>query len=456
LTALGVRLKMSAMAGRDAESVARGVVDRLRRAGHVAYFAGGCVRDRLLGESPRGDFDVATSARPEEVQRLFPRTIAVGAQFGVILVVEGEARVEVATFRADDAYVDGRHPVSVRFTTPEEDAARRDFTINGMFADPVSGEILDYVGGREDLSRRLVRAIGEPRRRFDEDKLRLIRAARFAARLGFTIEPETAAAIREMAPAIHAVSAERIGEEIVKILIEGGARAGFELLSELGLLREVLPEIEAMRGVEQGREFHPEGDVFTHTMLALGGVDSAPARTETLALGVLLHDVAKRECAELREGRITFYGHCERGAEMAREICRRLRRSNAVAERVAWLVRDHLRLLNAPDMRLATLKKFLREEGVEELLELCRIDAAASNRNFYYYDFCRERLARFSQESVPAAPLVSGHDLIALGHHPGPAFRAMLEAVEDAQLEGTVATREQALELVRERFPLPV
>jgi poly(A) polymerase len=438
----------------NGESVAREIIDRLRNRGHQAYLAGGCVRDRLLGlAQPVGDFDVATSARPEEVQRLFAHTIAVGAQFGVILVVEGDVRVEVATFRADEAYVDGRHPSSVRFTTPEEDAARRDFTINGMFEDPVTGEVLDFVGGRGDLERRLVRAIGDPRRRFAEDRLRLVRAVRFAARLGFAVEAETAAAIREMAPAIHAVSAERVGEEIVKILTEGAARRGFELASELGLLGEVLPEVEQMKDVEQGKEFHPEGDVFTHTMLALERVDSSALRGETLALGVLLHDVAKRECAARRDGKITFYGHTDRGAAMAREICRRLRRPNAVADRVSWLVKDHLRLVSAPDMRLSTLKRFLRQDGIDELLELCRIDAAASNGNLYYYEFCRRMLVEIGAEQMKPPPLVSGHDLIALGHRPGPAFKEILEAVEEAQLEGSVVTREQALALVRERFP---
>jgi poly(A) polymerase len=447
---------MHRMAHVDAGSTARAVVAKLREAGHVAYFAGGCVRDRLLGVArAHDDYDVATSAHPGEVQRLFPHTVAVGAQFGVILVIEGDVRVEVATFRADDAYVDGRHPVAVRFTTPEEDAARRDFTINGMFADPFDGRVLDFVGGRRDLERRLVRAIGDPRRRFAEDRLRLLRAVRFAARLGFDVEPETAAAIRESASAIHQVSAERIGEEVVKMLTEGSARRAFELASGFGLLREILPEIEAMRGVEQGKDFHPEGDVFTHTMIALGEIDRLQEPSETLALGVLLHDVAKRQCAARKDGKITFYGHCERGAEMAGAICRRLRRSNAVGDRVAWLVKDHLRLLNAPDMRLATLKRFLREDGIEELLELCRIDATASNGNLYYYEFCRRRRAEIAEEGLRPAALISGDDLIELGHRPGPAFRDILSAVEEAQLEGTVDTREQALELVRSRFPVP-
>ncbi len=437
--------------------LATSIVARLREHGHVAYFAGGSVRDHLLGLDEDHDVDVATSARPEAVQALFPHTVAVGAQFGVILVVDGDARVEVATFRADDAYVDGRHPTAVRYTTPEEDAARRDFTINGMFADPETWEIHDFVGGREDLARRVVRAIGDPRRRFDEDKLRLLRAVRFAARLEFEIEPETAAAIREMAPQLHVVSAERIGEEIVKILTERGARRGFELLSELGLLREVLPEIESMRGVEQGKEHHPEGDVFTHTMIALGLVDASTehARRESLALGVLLHDVAKPRCAAVRDGRITFYGHCEQGADMARTILRRLRRSNAIVDQVAWLVRDHLRLVNAPQMRVATLKKFLRQDSIDLLLELCRIDARASNGDLQFVRFCEERLASYRTDEIHVRPLVSGDDLIALGHRPGPSFRTILESIEEAQLEGVVSTREQALALVRQKFPTP-
>ncbi len=453
MTAPSVPPKMSSVATESSEKVARDIVRRLRAAGYEAYFAGGSVRDRLRGIAPPvGDYDVATNARPDEVQRLFPRTVAVGAQFGVILVVEGDVSIEVATFRADDAYVDGRHPTSVRFTTARQDAERRDFTINGMFEDPETGEVFDFVGGRADLERRVVRAIGEPRRRFEEDKLRLLRAVRLAARLGFSIEPETGAAIREVSGPIHQVSPERIGEEIVKIATEGAARRGFELLSEASLLGRVLPEIEAMRGVEQGREFHPEGDVFTHTLLALGFVDTSPMRTETLALGVLLHDVAKPECAAREGEKITFYGHCERGAEKAIEICRRLRRPNAVGGRVSWLVKNHLRSLNAPDMRVSTLKKFLREEGIEELLELCRIDASASNGNLAYYEFCRERLASFGKEEIKPAPLVTGADLIELGYRPGPRFKEILSTVEEAQLEGAISSREQAIEYVRGRF----
>ncbi|MGH7855883.1 MAG: CCA tRNA nucleotidyltransferase [Candidatus Binatia bacterium] len=449
--------------------MALGIVRRLRDAGHTAVLAGGCVRDRLLGlEDPAGDYDVATSARPEEVQRLFPRNVSVGAQFGVILVLGDGVKVEVATFRSDDAYVDGRHPQSVRFTTPEEDARRRDFTINGMFYDPIEDRVLDYVGGREDLGRRIVRAIGDPKSRFGEDKLRLVRGVRFAARLGFALDPATAEATRQMAPQIRQVSQERIGEEVVKILLEGAARRGFELLSETALLREILPEIEAMKGVEQGREYHPEGDVFVHTMLALGELDRSPLRDrllasaggesegnrlEALSLGTLLHDVAKPECRQDADGKITFYGHCERGAEIALAVCRRLRRSNAVGERASWLVRNHLRVLNAPEMRVATLKRFLREDGIEELLELCRIDATASSGNLFYYEFCREALGRFSKEAMKPPPLLTGRDLIALGYTPGPAFKRILSTIEEAQLEGTLTSREEAAAFVREHFP---
>ena len=454
------------MSESPAKEVALDVVRRLRAAGYVAVFAGGCVRDRLLGRDDGGDVDVATSAPPEEVRRLFPRHVAVGEQFGVVLVIAKGTHVEVATFRSDEAYVDGRRPTGVRFTTPEEDAQRRDFTINGMFWDPVEDRILDYVGGREDLERGVVRAIGDARRRFSEDKLRLVRGVRFAARFDFTLDPATADAIREMAPGIHQVSRERVGEEIVKILTEGRSRRGLELLSDTALLREVLPEVEALRGVEQSPDYHPEGDVFTHTMLAMSAWDGSPrrgmlraskdeeahARLEALAFGVLLHDVAKPECRREQDGRVTFYGHCTRGAEQTLEIVRRLRRSNLVAERAAWLVRDHLRLLSAPSMRTATLKRFLRQDGIEDLLELCRLDATASNGDLHWVEFCRNALARFSAETMRPPPLLDGRDLIALGLEPGPRFKEILSSVEEAQLEGTIATRDEALALVRRQW----
>jgi poly(A) polymerase len=318
-----------------------------------------------------------------------------------------------------------------------------------MFFDPVDDRVIDYVGGRQDLANRLIRAIGDPYARFAEDRLRMIRAARLAARLGFTIAPETFAAIQELAPTIVKIAWERIGDEVVKILTEGGARHAFLLLSESGLLQAILPEIEAMRGVEQSPDFHPEGDVFVHTLLMLDKLDQP---SETLALGALLHDVAKPLCRAQKGERVTFYGHCEKGAEMAVEICQRLKRSRATWERVAYLVKNHLRLLNAPEMRTATLKRFLREDGIEELLELARINALASVGDLHPYEFCRRKLAELGPEQIAPPRLLSGRDLITLGFQPGPRFKEILEAVEEAQLEGRLLTREDALLWVRQQW----
>jgi poly(A) polymerase len=425
------------------------VVTRLRAAGYRAYFAGGCVRDRLLGTVP-SDFDVATDAPAAVVQRLFERTVPVGVQFGVVLVLIDGQPIEVATFRADAAYEDGRHPVSVRFTTPEEDARRRDFTINGMFLDPESGDVIDYVGGRADLDARLIRAIGDPDARFHEDRLRMLRAVRFAARLGYTIEPATAAAIRTRAGEITGIAWERIGDEIIRILVEGHARRGFELLDATGLLPHVLPEVAQLKGVEQSPDYHPEGDVFTHTLLLL---EQLRAPTETLALGCLLHDIAKPLCARRDGARITFYGHCEQGETMAVAVCQRLRRSSAVWERVGYLVRNHLRLVHAPDMRRSTLRRFLAEDGIEELLELARIDALASNKDLRFYEFCRAKQAELGSEPIKPPPLVRGRDLQALGYEPGPLFGVILKAVEDKQLDGDFVSQEEALAWVQREYP---
>lgn len=427
---------------------ARHIVQTLRDHGFVAYFAGGCVRDRLLGLDPK-DFDVATNARAEVVQRLFPSTVPVGIQFGVVLVVDDGIPCEVATFRSDGTYIDGRHPTSVHFGSAQADAQRRDFTINGMFHDPLTDEVIDYVGGRDDLRARVIRAIGDPHARFAEDRLRMLRAVRLAARLDFIIAPDTFAAIRDLAPTISDIAWERIGDEIVKILTGRGAKRAFDLLSESRLLAAVLPEIETMRGVEQSPDFHPEGDVFAHTLLLLDKLDQP---TETLALGALLHDVAKPPCQVHNAHRITFYGHCEKGAEMAIEICQRLKRSRETWERVAYLVKNHLRLVNAPAMRTATLKRFLREEGIEELLELARLDALSSNGDLRPYQFCRQQLAALAPEQIAPPRLLSGHDLVALGLPPGPRFKEILGAIEDAQLEGQLHTREEALAWVRGQF----
>ena len=433
------------------ESAARAIAARLREVGYTAYFAGGCVRDRLLGREPQ-DFDVATDAPAARVQQLFPRTVPVGAQFGVIVVLVEDVGVEVATFRADAAYLDGRHPSSVRFSSPVEDARRRDFTINGMFLDPVTDTVIDFVDGQADLRAGRIRAIGDPSARIAEDRLRMLRAVRFAARLGFTIEPATTAAIRSAAGSIVDIAWERIGEEVVRMLTDGAAgsaRRAFELLDDSGLLAAVLPEVAALKGVQQSPDYHPEGDVFVHTLGLLAQLERP---SETLALGALLHDIAKPRCFARTDTRITFYGHCELGAAMAVEICQRLRRSRETWERVDALVRNHLRLVHAPEMRLSTLKRFLATEGIEELLELARIDALASNKDLTYYDFCQQKLRELGAQEIKPPPLVRGRDLLELGLAPGPRIGEILTAVAEAQLDGTLQTHEQAISWVRARF----
>jgi poly(A) polymerase len=428
------------------------IVARLREAGHQALFAGGCVRDLLLGIDP-ADYDIATSAPASVVQQIFPRTVPVGVQFGVVIVLEDGEPFQVATFRRDGAYVDHRHPVSVEFSDARHDAERRDFTVNGMFLDPQTDEVLDYVGGRADLAAGIVRAIGDPYARFDEDRLRLLRAVRFAARFGWTIEPATFAAIVKLAPTVTGIAWERIGDEIVKILGEGHARRGFELLNESGLLDVVLPEIAALRGVAQSADHHPEGDVFTHTLLCLDKLER-DRHGEALALAVLLHDVAKPQCAVQQPGgRITFHGHCEQGAPIAESVVERLRRSRDVADRVAWLVEHHLRHLDAPRMRVAKLKRFLAEPWIEDLLELVRIDALSASGDLSHYEFCRTKRAELLAAEPLPEPLLRGRDLIALGHRPGPRFREILDGAFDAQLEGAITTAEEAREWVRQRYP---
>ncbi|MCC6849416.1 MAG: CCA tRNA nucleotidyltransferase [Deltaproteobacteria bacterium] len=428
------------------------VVQRLRAAGFQALLAGGCVRDELLGRAPK-DYDVATDAPAERVLGLFDGSLPVGAQFGVVLVPSGADRVEVATFRRDGVYLDSRHPVAVTFGSAREDAARRDFTINGMFLDPIEERVIDYVGGREDLARGVVRAIGDPAARLDEDKLRMLRAVRIAARLGFEIETRTWDTIRRDAPLIDRIAWERIGEEIRMILCEGPARRGFELLHASGLLAAIVPELLAMRGVAQTALHHPEGDVWTHTLLV---IEQLHAPTEALALGALLHDVAKPVCVGRKRTpngeRITFYGHPERGADMAVSICQRLKRSRAVWERVAYLVRNHLRLVSAPLMRRSTLTRFLREDGIEELLELARMDATAASGDLRYWEFCRATLAGLSAQQMHPPALVTGRDLIAIGLTPGPRFSEILHAVEEQQLEGALADRDAALAWVRVHY----
>ncbi|HUI83475.1 MAG TPA: CCA tRNA nucleotidyltransferase [Candidatus Binatia bacterium] len=440
------------------------IVRELRQRGFQAYLAGGCVRDTLLGVVP-ADYDVATDATPPEVMRIFPETWAVGAQFGVVLVPAPEDvpraatpsehpnHVEVATFRNDGAYSDGRHPDHVSYSRdPREDVQRRDFTINGLLMDPLDGErVLDFVGGREDLNAGIVRAIGEPERRFQEDKLRMLRGVRFAARLQYLIEPQTLAAIRQLAPLIRQVSRERVRDELTKMLTEGHARAAFELLDTTGLLQEVLPEIDRMHGVEQPPQFHPEGDVWIHTLLLLEKLP--PKCSLTLAWGTLLHDVGKPPTFRIAPDRIRFDGHVEIGTRMAEEICHRLRFSNEETKQIAALVANHMRFADVERMKESTLKRFIRLSKFEEHLELHRMDCLSSHGKLDTYDLVRGRLQQSSEAEIRPALLVNGEDLIHLGYRPGPQFRAMLAAVEDAQLEGTLHTREEALSFVLSEFP---
>jgi len=425
----------------------------LRDAGHQAYLVGGCVRDLVLGRDP-ADYDVATDALPERVQQLFPDSIAVGARFGVIIVAEGSVQVEVATFRSDVGYSDGRHPDRVTYArSPEEDVRRRDFTINGLLLDPRTGEVLDFVGGRDDLRAGLLRAIGEPGVRFREDKLRMVRAVRFAARLDYAIEPATLAAVRRLAPEVTQVSAERLRDELTKLLTEGAARRGFELLDETGLLTIVLPEAAKMKGVEQPPQFHPEGDVWIHTRLMLEklAVGSSP----TLAWGVLLHDVGKPPTftpAASTGDRIRFDEHVEVGTRMAEEICRRLRFSNDDTEQVAALVANHLRFKDVFEMRPSTLKRFVRLPRFEEHLELHRLDCLASHGMLDAYQFVQRFLEQTPPAQVRPARLVSGDDLKQMGFAPGPQFREILRAVEDAQLDGRLASRAEALAFIRQNY----
>jgi poly(A) polymerase len=441
------------------------ILQVLRQHGVQAYLVGGCVRDLLLRREP-ADYDIATSATPAQVMEIFPETYAVGAQFGVVLVPLPEDQcksgdesapqshaVEVATFRSDLGYSDGRRPDEVRFSSdPREDVERRDFTINGMLLDPLTNEVLDFVGGRKDLEAGIIRTIGEPAKRFAEDKLRMLRAVRFAARFDFEIEAETLAAIRRQAQEIQVVSRERVRDELTKMLTEGHARRAFLLLDESGLLREVLPEISTMRGVQQPPEFHPEGDVFVHTLLLL---DHLPHPCPpTLAWGALLHDVGKPATFRVAPDRIRFDNHVDVGVKIAEEICERLRFSARDTEQVLALVDNHMRFGHATRMKESTLKKFIRLPGFDEHLALHRADSLASHGNLSTYEFIQKKIAETPPEKIRPAPLVTGDDLIAAGYVPGPKFREILEAVEDAQLEGHLLSHEAALEFVKGKFPL--
>jgi putative nucleotidyltransferase with HDIG domain len=468
-------------------AAAQAILRKLHEEGHQAYLAGGCVRDLLLGRVPK-DYDVATSATPDIVLDLFPRTFAVGAHFGVVLVsaeFDGQPTLtEVATFRSDGVYSDGRHPDVVRYTTSaEEDVQRRDFTVNGLLLnlesdtgapepalslpegiasetwassnEALRSAAIDHVGGLADLEAGIIRAIADPPRRFEEDHLRMLRAVRFAARLQFAIEPATQAAMRSLAPKINAVSNERIRDELTRMLTEGHARRAFELLDTTGLLPQVLPEAAKLKGIQQPPQYHPEGDVWIHTLMVLDQLEAGCSMT--LAWGALLHDIGKPatfQAPTSPEDRIRFNGHVEVGVAIAAEICRRLRFSNEETTQILALVHNHMRFADTPRMKTATLKRFFRLDRFEEHLALHRMDCLASSGNLDHYTFARERYENMPAEEVRPTPLITGRELIAAGYKPGINFKAMLHAAEEAQLEGSIHTEEEALTLIRTHFSL--
>jgi tRNA nucleotidyltransferase/poly(A) polymerase len=434
------------------EKTAREIAKQLRERGQIAYFAGGSVRDMVRGQ-PAKDFDIATDAPPNAVQEIFPHTFAVGAHFGVVVVVENGFNFEVATFRSDGAYLDHRHPVEVRFSSPEEDAKRRDFTINGMFFDPKIDQVIDFVGGRADIENKIVRAIGDPASRFDEDRLRMLRAVRFAVVLDYKIDNETWKALIENAASINEISAERIRDELVKIFLSPQRVRGWDLLDESGLMRAALPELDAMKGCLQPEQFHPEGDVFQHTRLML---ELLPEKVSLpLVFSVLLHDVAKPVTATVDEtGRIRFNEHDRIGAAMTEAIMERLRFSRAEIDAAVEMVRQHMVFKDVPKMRVAKLKRFMARPTFEEELELHRVDCASSHRMMDNYEFLLRKREEFANEPIIPPPLVRGDDLIALGMKPGPKFGEILEAVETRQLEGALRNRDEALDWVRNEYSL--
>lgn len=430
----------------DKETLAIGIVRKLHQQGYSAYFAGGCVRDKLRLEVPK-DFDIATSATPEVIQKIFPRTVPVGVQFGVVLVVEQGVAFEVATFRTEGGYQDGRRPGHVAFADVKEDACRRDFTVNGLYFDVVENQVLDFVDGERDLKAKLIRTIGDPTKRFLEDHLRMLRAIRFAVQLGFTIDPATFDAVKAHAPLIKKVSQERIRDEFCKIMTSSNPTQGIRLLDESGLLEQFLPEVVRLKGVEQPCEFHPEGDVFIHTLMLLEGLSQAPIE---LAMGCLLHDIAKPATFVRAQDRIRFHGHDKIGADMSKEICKRLTFANDQTKLICELVAEHLRFKDAKSMKVSTLKRFFALPRFDLHMELHRLDCMASHKNLDAYEFCRKKLAEFAKEPPPPSKLVTGEDLIAMGLKPSREFSEILREVEDAVLEGSVTSKEEGIALVKQ------
>ncbi len=432
------------------KETAIGIVKRLREKNFSALFAGGCVRDMLMGSVPE-DYDIATDARPDDVINIFERTVPVGIHYGVVLVIENGFEFEVATFRSDGTYTDGRHPDTVTFCDARGDALRRDFTINGMFYDPVDDKHFDYVGGREDMQARLIRAIGDPSERFNEDRLRMIRAVRFACRFDYNIEDQTAEAIKKLYEKILTVSMERTRDELRKILTGPNPHTGIKMMDDLNLLNEILPEVTAMKGVRQPENYHPEGDVFTHTLLTLSELADNRKAVDSweLAMAVLLHDIGKPATFEIAD-RIRFNNHDSVGADMSEKICERLKMSNAEKERITWLVKMHLYLKHAQQMRISKLKRLFAHEGYPELAELYKVDSLASTGDLEDYNFCQNMFEELQEEEIKPEPLINGNDLIAIGLKPGPIFSKILDAIKDEQLEQKITTKEEALKRAKE------
>jgi len=429
------------------------IVRRLQKAGHEAYLVGGCVRDYLRGVEP-GDYDIVTSAKPDEVDPLFSRTVPVGIRFGVVIVVEEGHNYEVATFRTEKDYGDGRRPSHVEFTTAEDDIRRRDFTVNALLMDPLTGSIIDYVGGQEDIEKRLIRTIGSAEERFAEDHLRMLRAVRFAANLGYKIDPATFDAIKLNVSAIHRISAERIRDELTKLLTRGGARRGMEILAETGLLKEVLPEVDALRGVEQPPQFHPEGDVWEHTLRMLDSLSLCKRleNDERLAWSIVMHDIGKACTRSEDETGIHFYGHVREGEKIAEKLMRRLKFSRVDMETILALIHYHMLFMHVQEMRPNRLKRFLRMPDFELHLELHRLDCLGSHAFLDNYEFCKSKLMEVKADELHPRRLLNGDDLIAMGFSPGPLFSEILRTVEDAQLDGKISTSDEARRLVRERW----
>jgi poly(A) polymerase len=429
------------------------IVLKLKKAGHEAYFVGGCVRDFVLGAIP-DDYDIVTSALPDQVTAIFNRTVAIGAKFGVIAVIVEGHPYEVATFRSDDIYIDGRRPSQVRFSSAKEDVLRRDFTVNGLLMDPVTGEITDYVGGLTDIRGKVIRTIGDPNNRFEEDHLRMLRAIRFTANLNFNLDYSTQEAIAKNVAKVNTVSAERLQDELNKLLTRGGARRGLDLMAQTGMLMEILPEVDCMHGVEQPPRFHPEGDVWQHTMMMMEILSSEKKQSLNPALvwGVLLHDVGKPVSRSVDENGVHFYGHVQQGGKIAYEIMQRLRFSRALREIVLDLIHQHMMFMNVQKMRPARLKRFLRMPDFDLHLKLHRLDCLASHGMLDNYEFCRNQLETSSIEELHPPRLLTGDDLIVFGFAAGKIIGEILKALEEEQLEGRISTKEEAEKFVRQNW----